>query len=46
MTPQIIDLEIRSSGEAPGAAHMKPPEFTGLATDGSLGIARSGTTVR
>src|SRR5215467_5237634 len=30
MTPQIIDLEISSSGEAPGAANMKPTESIGF----------------
>src|SRR5215469_3495697 len=40
MTQKIIDLEISSSGEAPGAANMKPTESIGL-SNGRQSLDRS-----
>src|SRR5499427_3399439 len=40
MTPQITDLEISSSGEAPGAASIKPTESIGL-SNGRQSLDRS-----
>ena len=40
MTKNIIDLEISSSGEAPGAANMKPTESIGF-SNGRQSLDRS-----
>ena len=40
MAQKIIDLESSSSGEAPGAASMKPTEFTGF-SNGRQSLDRS-----